>query len=79
MCADTFALGISQFFELFGVRRPVRYEPEPIEAGEYDHALHSDQPDAPSLLEQYLDNKLGEPKVGGAPSKPLPAMKREKR
>ena len=63
---------ISQFFELFGVRRPVRYEPEPIEAGEYDHALHSDQPGAPSLLEQYLDNKLGEPKVGGAPKQTAP-------
>jgi hypothetical protein len=58
---------VSQFFELFGVRRPVRFEPEPIVAGEYNDALHMDHPDAPSLLEQYLDNKPSEPKIGGAP------------
>jgi hypothetical protein len=58
-------IGVTRFFELFGVRRPVRYEPEPIFAGDYDHALHSDHPDAPSLLEQYLDHP--EPTLGGAP------------
>ena len=56
---------VTGFFELFGVRRPVRYEPEPVVAGDYDHALHSDDPDAPSLLEQYLDHPA--PRVGGAP------------
>lgn len=44
---------ISRFFELFGIRRPVRYEP-PVEAGGYDEALHVDHPEAPSFLEQYL-------------------------
>jgi hypothetical protein len=57
-------IGITRFFELFGVRRPVRYE-VPAVAGDYDHALHVDHPEAPSLLEQYLDKP--EPKLGGAP------------
>jgi amino acid transporter len=48
-------VGIARFFELFGVRRPVRYE-EPVAAGDYDHAIHVDHPDAPSLLEPYLNN-----------------------
>ena len=63
-------VGITHFFELFGVRRPVRYEPEPAPAGDYDHAMHSDHPDAPSLLDQYLDQK--EPKAGGAPKETEP-------
>lgn len=48
-------VGIARFFSLFGVRRPMRYEPAPVPAGDYDHALHVDHPEAPSLLEQYLD------------------------
>ena len=57
---------IARFFELLGVRRPVRFEP-PTPAGDYNHALHSDHPEAPSLLQQYLDNIPSEPKLGGAP------------
>lgn len=57
-------VGITRFYELFGIRRPVRYEP-PVTAGDYDHALHVDHPDAPSLLEQYLIKP--EPLLGGAP------------
>jgi hypothetical protein len=47
---------ISRFFELFGVRKPLRYsaEAEPVAAGDYDHALHVDHPEAPSILEEYL-------------------------
>jgi hypothetical protein len=62
-------VGISRFFELFGVRRPVRYE-VPAAAGDYDHALHVDHPEAPSLLEQYLDHPA--PKVGGGPNETAP-------
>jgi hypothetical protein len=47
----------AQFFELFGVRRPIRYEPAPVPAGDYDHALHVDHPEAPSLLDPYLKPK----------------------
>jgi hypothetical protein len=64
-------LGITGFFELFGVRRPVRYEPVPAVAGDYDHALHVDHPEAPSLLEQYLEKPA--PKLGGSPKETEPA------
>jgi hypothetical protein len=60
----TILISVSRFFELFGVRRPIRFE-SPTPAGDYDHALHVDHPEAPSLLEQYLDKP--EPKLGGAP------------
>jgi len=63
-------VGVTRVFEWFGVRRPVRFEPMPIAAGDYDHALHSDHPEAPSLLDQYLDHP--EPKLGGAPKETAP-------
>jgi hypothetical protein len=51
---------------LFGVRKPLKFDiPEPVPAGDYDHALHVDHPEAPSLLEQYVIKP--EPKLGGAP------------
>ncbi len=60
--------GVTRFSEFFGVRRPVRFE-TPIPAGDYDHAIHSDHPDAPSLLAQYIDNQpKPEPRLGGKPS-----------
>jgi hypothetical protein len=61
---------ISLFFELFGIRRPVRYD-APVPAGDYDHALHVDHPDAPSLLADYLPKP--EPRLGGAPKETAPA------
>ena len=70
-------MGVTRFFEWFGVRRPLRYE-TPIPAGDYDHALHVDHPEAPSLLEQYLDNKPLEPKLGGAPREVSPGNKEGK-
>ncbi len=61
-------VGISRFFELFGVRRPVRYEP-PAPAGEYDEALHVDHPEARSFLDQYLGAlPQPEPRLGGQPA-----------
>ncbi len=42
----------------------------PVVAGDYDHALHVDHPEAPSLLEQYLPKP--EPKLGGAPKETAP-------
>ncbi len=56
---------ISRFFELFGVRRPLRYE-RPAPAGEYDEAVHSDRPDSRSLLADYLKTTPA-PKAGGHP------------
>ncbi len=67
---------VSDFFDLFGVRRPIRFEPEPITAGDYNHALHADDPEAPSLLAQYLD-KPTEPRLGGAPKETAPGDEKE--
>jgi hypothetical protein len=64
-------VGIARFFELFGIRRPLRYEP-PVVAGDYIHALHVDHPDAPSILEQYLGDNPTTPKLGGAPKQTAP-------
>jgi hypothetical protein len=63
-------IGITRFFELFGVRRPIRYE-QPALAGDYNHALHVDHPEAPSLLDQYLEKP--QPKLGGSPKETTPA------
>jgi hypothetical protein len=66
------AVAVTRFAGLFGVIKPVRFDaPEPVPAGDYDHALHVDHPEAPSLLEQYLIKP--EPKVGGAPREVGPA------
>jgi hypothetical protein len=60
-------VAVARFFELFGIRRPVQFE-QPVPAGDYDHAIHVDHPEAPSLLEQYLD----QPRLGGVPKDTLP-------
>jgi hypothetical protein len=60
---------VARFAELFGVHRPLRFEPRPVPAGDFDQALHADHPEAPSLLAQYLDNQPPEePRLGGKPS-----------
>ncbi len=64
-------VNITHFFALLGVNRPVRYDP-PAPAGDYDHALHNDHPEAPSFLAQYLE-KTEEPRLGGKPKETAPA------
>jgi hypothetical protein len=49
-------IAIARFFEFLGVRRPMRYSP-PVAAGDYDHALHIDHPEAPSILAPYLETE----------------------
>jgi hypothetical protein len=52
---------------------PMRLDPVPAVAGDYDHALHVDHPDAPSLLAQYLDAQpVAEPRLGGQPKETAP-------
>ncbi len=52
-------IAVARFFGLFGIRRPLRYEPVPVVAGDYDHALHIDHPEAPSILDQYMTEEPG--------------------
>jgi hypothetical protein len=59
-------MGVSKFWSLFGLYRPVRYE-QPGMARDYDHALYVDHPEAPSLLDQYIADEPAEPRLGGAP------------
>ena len=64
-------VGISRFAELFGVRRPARYEP-PAPSGDYDEAIHSEQLNTPSILEQYLKDNPEELRLGGKPKETAP-------
>ena len=58
---------IPHILAIFGIRRAVMAK-VPVRAGEYNDALHVDHPEAPSLLEQYLENQpKREPRVGGKP------------
>ena len=65
---------VSKFWALFGVIRPVRYDPPPP-SGDYDQALHVDHPEAPSFLDQYIAKP--EPRLGGAPKQTAPGDKGE--
>jgi hypothetical protein len=47
-------MGIAKILDLFGVRRPTRYEPQPAPAGDYDSAVDMDNPEAPSKLVKYM-------------------------
>ena len=49
---------------MFGVRRLPRFE-QPIRPGEFEDALHTDHPEAPSFLDAYLPKPA--PTLGGAP------------
>ena len=65
-------VGITRFWQLFGINRPVRYDP-PAVAGDYNHALHTDHPEASSFLEQYLEKKEV-PHLGGKPNETAPVQ-----
>jgi hypothetical protein len=67
----TVLVTITRLFELLGIHRPLRYDP-PAPAGDYDHALHTDHPEAPSFLAQYLEKKEA-PRLGGKPKETSPA------
>ncbi len=67
----TVLVAVTHFFALLGVHRPVRYD-KPVPAGDYDHALHTDHPEAPSFLAQYLE-KPEQPRLGGKPKETAPA------
>jgi hypothetical protein len=68
----TLLVGIARFAELFGVRRPTRFEP-PVAAGSYEAISMDDNAEAPSLLQQYLDNQpKPEPQLGGQPKETAP-------
>jgi hypothetical protein len=47
-------VGVSRFWALFGIYRPVRYEP-PALAGEYEDVIFNDHRDHDSFLKKYMD------------------------
>jgi hypothetical protein len=66
---------IARFFELFGVRTPLRYIPAPVAPGDYDHAIHGAEHDGPSFMQQSLDAQpQPEPRLGGAPKQTQPPV-----
>jgi hypothetical protein len=48
----TLLIAVARFWELFGVRRPMRFE-RPVPAGDYDEAVNGDE--SYSYLHQYVD------------------------
>lgn len=68
---------IAQFGELFGIRRPIRFE-KPRPAGEYESVFQTEPTKKPTLLQTYLDNQSQpEPKVGGVPPETATSEKPE--
>ncbi len=59
---------IADFMNVFGVRKLPRFD-RPVAAGEFEDALHADNPEAPSFLDSYLPKP--KPKVGGAPKETI--------
>ncbi len=61
---------VSRFWEWFGVRRPMRFEP-PIAAGAYETAL--ERKGTETFLDQYLQHGAKhEPRLGGPPKETVP-------
>ncbi len=67
---------ISKFWELFGVRRPIRYE-KPLPAGDYDEAVYGEGTKHPSYLSPYLNQDKEKPRLGGRPSETAPPEEKE--
>jgi hypothetical protein len=63
-------IAVSRFWEWFGVRRPMRFEP-PIPAGDFEEALNHKKD---TFLDQYLEKKpKRRPRAGGAPKETAPS------
>ncbi|MCU0488075.1 MAG: hypothetical protein MUE67_03880 [Anaerolineales bacterium] len=58
-------IAITRFGELFGVRRPVRFE-KPVPAGDFSEAIEAAGHSGTSFLDQYLPHEP-EPRLGGPP------------
>jgi hypothetical protein len=62
-------VGVSKFWEWFGVRRPMRFEP-PVAAGDFEEVLNHT---SDTFLDQYLERKpKRKPKAGGPPKETAP-------
>ena len=60
-------VAISRFWELFGVRRPVRYE-KPLAAGQYEEAIQTASGERQTPLDLYLAAREdSKPRLGGPP------------
>jgi hypothetical protein len=69
------AFAVARFWELFGVRRPVQFEP-PAVAGAYEDMLEHE---SDTFLDKYLlNNAPKELKLGGAPKEVSPGNKEGK-
>jgi len=63
-------IAVVRFWEWFGVRRPLRFEP-PVPAGEFEAAMNHKETE--TFLDQYLKSKpKRKPKLGGAPKETAP-------
>jgi len=63
-------VAVARFWEWFGVRRPMRFEP-PAAAGEFELAMN--QKETETFLDQYLKTKRRRaPKLGGPPKETIP-------
>jgi len=63
-------IAVSKFWEWFGVRRPMRFEP-PIAAGDFEAAMNHT---TDTFLDQYLEKKpKRRPRAGGAPKETAPS------
>jgi hypothetical protein len=66
---------VTRFWALFGVHRPLRYEP-PAAAGDYDEAMNTEY--RHSFLHQYLESRpKKKPRLGGAPREAAPTDENE--